>query len=96
MKVIKSLLPKRHLRQKLPLLPRSYSSNTGPDIDAQRRRDIDLLKGNSVARTDHDAMRLLVKHPGKSAQEIIKLSTRKRRFQPWWKTVIRRLKRIWG
>lgn len=96
MRVIKYLfIPKRRLVQKLPLLPLQFSSKNGPAVDPALAQEVWLLKGHSVARTDQDALRLLQKHKGKSAREIIKQVKRKRRFKPWLQTFWHRLKRIW-
>ncbi len=95
MRALKYFFPKRRLQQKLPLLPLQYSSKNGPAVDPSLAQEVWLLKGHSVARTDQDALRLLAKHGGMTAQQIIKQVKRKRRFQPFMKTFWRRLKRIW-
>lgn len=95
-RAIKYLFPGLTLRQKLPLLPLRYSSDTGAMPPDEVRVIVDLLKGYAVARTDQDAMRILDLHRGKSIQEIIKQTRRDRKRVHPLKRAWIRLKARWS
>ena len=71
--------PKIRLREKLPLLPTSFSSDTHPHSFEADDHTIRLLKGAGVARTTADAHRLIHKQKYRSAAEIIQRVKPKRR-----------------
>jgi hypothetical protein len=88
------LFPRLRLRERLPLLPLEYSSRQSR-YRLTRNPDIDLLKMAGVARTDHDALRLLKRNPGMPVGETIKQYKRKRRREGRLQKAWRRLKMIW-
>lgn len=89
--------PRRTLRQRLPLPPIRYTSNNSPwgDPPHELKNTISLLKGYGVARTDHDAYRLLQRYPGMTARQIARLMRRPRRFWPRLKRAWERFRLIW-
>lgn len=89
--------PKRKPRDKLPLLPLRYSSDHSPygKPPAKYAHMITILKMRALARTDQDAMRLIRRYPGKSLDELIKITTRRRRYLGLLKMFWKRLKRAW-
>jgi hypothetical protein len=93
--LLRYLFPPRSYRNKLPLLSKEYSSKIGPEVPANLKLGVDMLKGHAVARTDQDALRLIRRYPGKSIRAIIKAEKRKRRPKNRWVRAWQRLKRLW-
>lgn len=94
-KALKYLFPKLKARQKLPLLPLTYSVDSKPTIPAQMQGDVIRLKLAAVARTDHDAIQLLLEHPGMNVKQIIDKNRRKRKRSNKWVRAWDRLKARW-
>lgn len=87
------LFPYVPLRNRLPLLPRHYSSEytrSGAELDEA----IHLIKGYGLARTDQDAQRVLQRYPNRSLIEIFRLEKRRRRHNKIARA-IKRFKRLW-
>ena len=77
--IFRYFFPRLKPQDKLPLLPRQYSSTHAPggrEVDAEELR---YIKGKSAARTDADAQRLMNKHTNKSARHVARLTRRQRR-----------------
>lgn len=87
MKFVRYLFPYVRRRDKLPLLPRHYSSEHGRTPIPADLEAIRLIKGYGLARTDRDAARVLKRYPGMPMARIFKEEKRKRRRNP--------LKRAW-
>lgn len=92
--LLRYLFPPVRTRAKLPLLPLAWSSDTGLHNQADWWTTF-LLKGHGLARTDHDATRVLAKHRGKSLDKTIQAARRKRRRESNVRRAIKRFKRLW-
>jgi hypothetical protein len=95
--LIKYLFPALSAKQKLPLLPREWTSEksrTG-EIPKRYADAIHRLKVHGLARTDQDAMRLLKKFQGKSIDQIVRQHKRKRRRESRIKRAIKRFSKLW-
>lgn len=91
--IIRYLFPGIRTVDRLPLLPLDYSIEE--KIIPKDEEAIRLLKGNQIARTTADALRILRANPGKSVQDIVREYQRKRRR---FNRIIRafyRFKRLW-
>ena len=73
---------------KLPLLPREYSSNHNPGGRAVDDSELKYMQGKSAARTAQDAQRLVNKHKTKTPAQIARYVQRKRKRET-------RLSRAW-
>ena len=95
--LIKYLFPPLRAKQKLPLLPREFTSDMSRSgaIPARYRDAIHRLKVHGLARADQDAYRLLKKFPGKSIDKIVRQNKRKRRRESRLKRAIRRFSKLW-
>jgi len=88
------LFPYIPLRNRMPLLPRHYSSEharTAAELDEA----IHLIKGYGLARTDQDAQRVLQRYPGHSLITIFKIEKRRRQRNKI-KRAVKRLKRLFS
>jgi len=91
------LFPPRRIQDRLPLLPRDWSSEhsrMGQHPD-ELGFDVRMLKGHGVARTDADAYRLIEKHRRAAHKKIVKEEKRLRRKTPRLLRAWERLKRLW-
>jgi hypothetical protein len=92
--MLKYLFPGLRLVDKVPLLPRGYSSDhaarKGNDAHAQ------YLMGRTAARTEADAHRLLIKHSDKSPHHIANKRRREHRREPRWAKAWRKFKRLFN
>lgn len=92
------LFPKKRLQSKLPLLPKGYSSTESiygdphPDMDEH----ITTLQSYSVARTKHDAHRVLRRHGEKPIEDVLKAEKRHRRRRNPVKLAWQRLLQLFG
>jgi hypothetical protein len=94
-KAIKYLFPKLGNRQKLPLLPLSYSSDAKTIVPGELSGKVNQLKMAAVARTDRDAIRLIEQFPDLTAKQIITLKQRVRKRSNKWVRAWDRLKARW-
>lgn len=94
-KALKYLFPKLKARQKLPLLPLTYSVDSKLTIPAQMQGDVIRLKLAAVARTDHDAIQLLLEHRGMTVRQIIDKHKRHRMRSNKWVRALVRAKALW-
>jgi len=96
MRILVYLFPKRHLREKLPLLPRQFSSNHFPGaIPEHVHEEISFIRLAGLARTDADAYRLLKGYHKQGIgriDQIIKLASRERRQMSTWARAKRRFR----
>ncbi len=95
MTLLRYLFRRRALKHRLPLLSHRYSSNIGPKPTAAQRPIVDGLKLHGLVRTDQDALRLIVKYPGKNAHEIAALIKPKRRQMSRFGLAWYRFKKLW-
>lgn len=94
-KALKYLFPKLSGRQKLPLLPLTYSLDAKQTIPDDLQVDINSLKIAAVARNDHDALQLRNKYPELTIKQIIDKHKRIRRRSNKWARAWERLKARW-
>lgn len=96
MSLLRYLFPKRRPQARLPLLPLHYTSEqcVHGDLPPEQRREADLLKIHSCARTDADVVRLMHRHQA-PVHEIIRREKRHHRFMNPLRRAWRRLMRIW-
>src|SRR3984893_7590767 len=76
--IFKYLFPGLRLHEKLPLLPRGFSSEQKPDDQADPY-DVRFVLGRGAARTAADAHRLLIKHQGEKARHVANEKRKERR-----------------
>jgi hypothetical protein len=95
--LIKYLFPPLRAKQKLPLLPREWTSgmSRNGEIPPRFREAIHRLKVHGLARTDQDAYRLLKKFPGQPIDQIIRQTKRKRRRESRLRRAFRRFAKLW-
>ncbi len=89
--------PKPRPQSRLPLLSRRYSSEysaTGAP-PPELRETYAVLKALNLARTDADAWRVLLRHPGEPLTKIIKIEQRIRRPEGMIAKGWRRHKLLW-
>lgn len=98
MKIRDYFFPKRSHKSKLPLLPRHFSSSGSAwgDPQAELEDQIETLKIHGLARTKHDAHRVLIRHKGKAIDQIIKDEKRRRRKPNHLETARRKLLELFG
>jgi hypothetical protein len=96
LKFLGYLFPPIHLRQKLPLHPLGHSTNMSRhEITPRVKEAARLFKAYSVARTEHDAAKLLAAYPGATELEIIKWEKRKRKREHRLVKAWHRLVALW-
>lgn len=94
--LLKYLFKGPRLKQRLPLLPLSASSDEcRMGIDEEREAELALLVQAGVAKTEADAMRLLLKHPSETVGSVAKEEKRQRRYKNRWLLAGHRAGRLW-
>jgi hypothetical protein len=96
-RIYRYLFPPIRPQSRLPLLSRKWSSASSVygDPPDEYRREINILKGYSLARTDADAYLLLRQYGGQSILTIIRAEKRKRRRMGRLRRAWKRLKERW-
>lgn len=96
MNIIQYLFPPLRPKSRLPLLPTEWTSDQGrhePTPDDLWA--IFMLKANALAKTDHDAKRVLAEYKGMTLPQTIKAAKRKRRREGRIRKAVRKLKKLW-
>jgi hypothetical protein len=94
--LIRYLFRGARLKQRLPLLPtRASSQECRYAVDPARQVDLNLLIRSGVAKTQADAMRLLVQYPGAKITDVIAAARHERRHRGRLSMAWHRFTRLW-
>lgn len=91
--IFKYFFPGLKPYQKLPLLPRQYTSKR-ITTRAASDSDLEYMKAKAVARSTGDAHRLMAKHTDKKVQRVVSIEKRQRRRENVLARVWRKLQEL--
>jgi hypothetical protein len=91
--ILRYLFPRLKPTDRLPLLPRGFSSDHISTAEADQA-DVRYALGRSAARSQADAHRLLIKSNKKSARLAVNEKRRERRREGRWHKAWRKFRKL--